>query len=59
MGFGLALLLLGGFLLGGVWSVWKSDTATGQRTPGQVVFAAFLLILAALASVSGILWMVG
>ncbi|MGY1743298.1 MULTISPECIES: hypothetical protein [unclassified Blastococcus] len=59
MGFGLALLLVGGFLLGGVWSVWKSEPAGGGRSAGQVAGAAVLLVAAALATAAGILWMVG
>ena len=58
MEFGLVLLLLGGFLLGGVWSVWKSDPDTGGRTGGQVVGAAILLVAAVLATAAGILRMV-
>jgi hypothetical protein len=59
VGVGIALLLLGGFLLGGVWSVWNSDSATGGRTTSQLVFAVFLLVAAGLATAAGILWLVG
>jgi hypothetical protein len=55
--FGLALLLLGGFLLGGAWSIWRADSDTKGRTGPQVVFAVILLAAAVLASVSGILRM--
>ena len=58
MEFGLVLLLLGGFLLGGVWSVWKADPDTGGRTGGQVAVAVVLLIAAGLATASGILRLV-
>jgi hypothetical protein len=53
--FGLVLLILGGFLLGGAWSIWKSDSDTQGRTGPQVAFAVILLISALLASASGIL----
>jgi hypothetical protein len=52
--FGLVLIVLGGFLLGGVWSVWRGDEDTARSTP-QVVFAVILLIAALLATVAGIL----
>jgi hypothetical protein len=56
--FGVALLLVGGFLLGGAWSIFKADSDTKGRTGPQVVFAAVLLIAALLASVSGVLYLV-
>jgi hypothetical protein len=56
--FGLVLLILGGFLLGGAWSIWKSDSDTQGRTGPQVAFAVILLICALLASASGILRLV-
>jgi hypothetical protein len=56
--FGIVLLLVGGFLLGGAWSVWRSDPDTGVRTPPQVAFAVVLLAAAALATASGILRLV-
>ena len=63
MSFGLVLLLVGGFLLGGVWSVWNAgtdgDATTAGRTPGQLFAAGVLLVAALLATVAGILWMVG
>ena len=55
MNFGLILLVLGGFLLGGAWSIWKSDSDTQGRTGPQVAFAVILLICALLASAAGIL----
>ena len=55
MNFGLVLLILGGFLLGGAWSIWKSDSDTLGRTGPQVAFAVILLISALLASAAGIL----
>ena len=55
MNFGLVLLVLGGFLLGGAWSVWKLDADTDGRTGPQVAFAVILLLAAVLASVAGIL----
>jgi hypothetical protein len=56
--FGLVLLLLGGFLLGGAWSIWRSDSDTAGRTGPQVAFAVVLLLAALLASAAGILRLV-
>jgi hypothetical protein len=56
--FGIALLVLGGFLLGGSWSIWKADSETKGRTSPQVTFAVLLLVAALLATVSGILRLV-
>jgi hypothetical protein len=53
--FGLVLLLLGGFLLGGAWSIWRSDDDTKGRTGPQVAMAVVLLVAALLASASGVL----
>ncbi|MDK3256040.1 hypothetical protein [Blastococcus capsensis] len=58
MDFGLALVVLGGFLLGGAWSIWRADSDTAGRTGPQVVFAVILLIAALLATASGILRLV-
>jgi hypothetical protein len=56
--FGLVLLILGGFLLGGAWSIWRADSDTAGRTGPQVAFAVVLLIAALLASAAGILRLV-
>jgi hypothetical protein len=53
--FGLVLLVLGGFLLGGAWSIWRSDDDTKGRTGPQVAIAVILLLAALLATASGIL----
>ncbi len=58
MDFGILLLVLGGFLLGGAWSIWKSDSDTAGRTGPQVIFAGVLLAAAVLATASGILRLV-
>ena len=58
MTFPLLLLVLGGFLLGGAWSVWKSDSDTAGRTGPQVFFAVSLLVAAVMASAAGILRLV-
>jgi hypothetical protein len=58
MTFPLVLLLAGGFLLGGAWSVWKLDTENRQRSTMQVVLAVVLLVAALLATASGILRLV-
>ena len=55
MTFGLVLLLLGGFLIGGAWSIWRADSDTDGRTGPQVAFAVVLLLAALLASAAGIL----
>jgi hypothetical protein len=54
----LVLLVVGGFLLGGAWSVWKSDSETKGRTGPQATIAVVLLLAALLATVSGILRLV-
>jgi hypothetical protein len=56
--FGIVLLVLGGFLLGGSWSIWRADSDTKGRTGPQVAFAVILLVAALLATVSGILRLV-
>lgn len=55
MTFPLVLLLTGGFLLGGAWSVWKLDTEGRGRTAGQIVLVVVLLGAALLATAAGIL----
>jgi hypothetical protein len=56
--FPILLLVLGGFLLGGAWSIWRADSDTEGRTRPQMLFAVLLLIAALLATVSGILRLV-
>ena len=58
MNFGIVLLVLGGFLLGGAWSIWKADPSTSGRTGPQVFVAVVLLVAAGLATASGILRLV-
>ena len=58
MTFGVALLLVGGFLLGGAYSIARADSDTKGRTTPQVVFAVVLLLAALLATVAGILRLV-
>jgi hypothetical protein len=53
--FGLVLLVFGGFLLGGAWSVWRMDDAEKGRTGPQVAMAVILLVSALLATAAGIL----
>ena len=58
MTFAVLLLVLGGFLLGGAWSIWKADHDTRGRTGPQVAFAVVLLVAAVLATASGVLRLV-
>ena len=58
MTFALLLLVLGGFLLGGAWSVWRLDADERPRTSAQAVIAVVLLVAALLATASGILRLV-
>ncbi|RBY85612.1 hypothetical protein [Blastococcus sp. TF02A-30] len=59
MTFGLVLLIFGGFLLGGTWSVWQSGQDEGRPRSGpQIALAAVILIAALLATVAGILYLV-
>ncbi|CAA9245784.1 MAG: hypothetical protein AVDCRST_MAG57-1738 [uncultured Blastococcus sp.] len=58
MNFGLVLLLVGGFLLGGAWSVWRTDEDSPERGGPQVALAVVLLAAALLASAAGILRLV-
>ena len=55
MNFAVLLLVLGGFLLGGAWSIWRADSDTLGRTRPQIVFAVILVVAALLATASGIL----
>ncbi len=52
------LLVVGGFLLGGAYSIWKADSDTKGRTGPQVAFAVVLLVAAVLATASGVLRLV-
>jgi len=56
--FGLVLLVLGGFLLGGAWSVWRLDHEERDRSGPQVAMAVVLLVSAVLATASGVLRLV-
>jgi hypothetical protein len=55
---GLVLLLAGGFLLGGAWSVWRTDEDNPERGGPQVALAVVLLLAALLASAAGLLRLV-
>ena len=62
MVFGIALLAVGGVLLGGAYSIWNSfgdpEAQARGRSSGQVAFAGVLLLAAVLATVAGILYLV-
>ena len=55
---GLVLLLVGGFLLGGAWSVWRTDEDNPDRGGPQVAMAVVLLLAALIASAAGVLRLV-
>ena len=55
MNFGIVLLALGEFLLGGAWTVWRGQGEDSGRSGPQVAFAVILLLSALLATASGIL----
>ena len=58
MTFAVLLIVLGGFWLGGAWSIWKADHDTKGRTGPQIAFAVVLLVAAVLATASGVLRLV-
>jgi hypothetical protein len=58
MNFGIALLIVGGFLLGGAFSIFKADSDTVGRTGPQVAIAGVLLVAAVLATAAGVLRLV-
>jgi hypothetical protein len=58
MNFGIVLLVVGGFLLGGAYSIFRADHDAKGRTGVQVAFAVILLAAAVLATVSGTLRLV-
>ena len=58
MSFGVALLVVGGFLLGGSYSIFKADDDDKGRTGPQVGFALVLLVAALLATAAGVLYLV-
>ena len=62
MVFGIALLAVGGVLLGGAYSVWNSfgdPEAKGRaRSSGQTAIAGVLFLAAVLATVAGVLYLV-
>ena len=55
MSFGGLLLILGGFLLGGAYSIYRADSDTKGRTRPQVAFAVLLLLAALIATAAGVL----
>jgi hypothetical protein len=60
--FGIALLVVGGFLLGGAYSVWNGfgdgEAQARGRSGAQTAIAVVLLLAAVLASVAGVLYLV-
>jgi len=56
--FGVALLVIGGFLLGGAYSISKADSDTDGRTGPQVAFAVVLLVAAVISTAAGVLYLV-
>ena len=55
MSFGGLLLVLGGFLLGGAYSIYRADSDAKGRTGPQVAFAVLLLLAALIATAAGVL----
>jgi hypothetical protein len=55
MSFGGLLLVLGGFLLGGAYSIFRADSDTEGRTGPQIAVAALLLLAALIATAAGVL----
>ena len=55
MGFASGLIVIGCFLLGGAWSIFRADDPEKGRTPAQWFFVGVLLVAAALAITSGVL----
>jgi hypothetical protein len=58
MNFGIVLMVVGGFLLGGAYSIFRADSDVKGRTGVQVAFAVVLLAAAVLATAAGILRLV-
>ena len=62
MTFAILLLVVGGFLLGGAYSVWSSfgdpEARARGRSSAQTSVAVVLLLAAVLASVAGVLYLV-
>jgi hypothetical protein len=60
--FGIAMLIVGGLLLGGAYSVWNSfgdpEAKTRGRSTGQLAVAIVLFLAAVLATVAGVLYLV-
>jgi hypothetical protein len=56
--FGAVLLVLGGFLLGGAWSMWRMNDDGTSRSGPQIALTVILLVAALLATASGILRLV-
>jgi hypothetical protein len=52
------LLVLGGFLLGGAYSVFRGDPDADGRSGPQVAFAALLLLAALISTAAGVLRLV-
>jgi hypothetical protein len=49
------LLVLGGFLLGGAYSIFRADSDEKGRTGPQIAFAVLLLLAALIATTAGAL----
>jgi hypothetical protein len=58
--FGIVLIVVGGFLLGGAYSVWSGggDPDAKDRGGVQVAIAGILLLAAVIATAAGILRLV-
>ncbi len=56
--YGLVLLVLGGFLLGGAWSAWRTDEDRPERGGPQVALTVVLVVAALMATAAGVLRLV-
>jgi ABC-type Na+ efflux pump permease subunit len=52
---GVGLTVVGLFLVGGAWSIFRADHVERGRTRGQLVFSGVLLLAGLLLVASGIL----
>ncbi len=59
MNFGVVLIAVGGFLLGGAYSVARLESGSAGNRRAQLILAAVLILLALYLVVSGVLEAMG